>query len=337
MKYIKGVGAILSGAAVLALSCGAAFAVPLKSLTYTFSVPSGSTNWSSSIGLQKFSHSMGTLQSVEVDLAASVTGSLNVANTQTFSNVTSGAKSAIASTAGFTTAAHTTHCTAASTSCSIWNITYTSAPPATIPTSTIHSNLSAQITLHLGPTSLGAAPTVSETDVLSAGPGYSPGSYNFVKQYSGAVITKAAALAKTISSAGIISPNVVPSPSGPFLTSPCNDVFGSCTVGSAGYVTGVSHSGLLASASNSAFYTTPANLAFFYGNSVVILPIDAVGASSHDGGANVTFESTAFAAAGVNVIYTYIPAPEPMTLALFGAGLAITGLRRTRKSKKSKR
>jgi hypothetical protein len=333
MKSIRGVGALLSGVAALALCGGVALAGPVQTLSYTYSVPSGSTNWSSSIGLQKFSHSLGTLQSVEVDLAASVTGSLQVADTQTFSNVTSAAKSATASTAGFTTAAHTTHCTAASTSCSIWNITYTSAPPSTIPTNTIHSNLSAQITLHLGPTSLGATPTVNETDVLQAGPGYSPGTYNFVKQYSGAVITKAAALAKTISSSGIASPGVVPSPSGPFLTSPCNDVFGSCTVGAASYITGVSHSGLLASASNSAFYTTPVNLAFFYGNSVVMLPIDAVGASSHDGGANVTFESTAFAAAGVNVIYTFIPAPEPMTLALFGAGLAITGLRRVRKSK----
>lgn len=334
MKFIRGIGALLSGAAVLAICGGAAMASPVHTLSYTYSVPSGSTNWSSSIGLQKFSHSMGTLQSVEVDLAASVTGSLQVANTQTFLNVTSAAKSATASTAGFTTAAHTTHCTAASTSCSIWNITYTSSPPSTTPTSTIHTNLSAQVTLHLGPTSLGANPTVSETDVLDAAPGYNPGSYDFVKQYSGAVITKSAALAKTISSSGIISPNVVPAPSGAFLTSPCDGVFGSCTVSAINYHTGVSHSGLLASDSNFALYTAPADLALFYGNSVAILPIDAVGTSSHDGGANVTFESKAYADAAVNVVYTFIPAPEPMTLALFGAGLAITGLRRTRKSKR---
>ena len=333
MKHTRVIGAFLSGAAVLVLSGGAAFAVPVKTLTYTFSLPSQSTNWSSSIGLQKFSHSMGTLQSVGVNLAASVTGSLEVANTQTFANTISAAKSATASTAGFTNTAHTIHCTASSTSCSIWNITYTSSPPSTIPTSTIHSNLSALVTLHLGPTSLGATPSVSETDVLDAAPGYNPGTYNFTKQYSGAVITKTTALTKTISSAGIVSPSVVPAPAGPLVANPCDDVFGTCTVSSVGYHTGVSHSGLLASASNSVVYTAAPDLAFFYGNTVVILPIDAVGTSSHDGGANVTFESRATADAAANIIYTYIPAPEPITISIFAAGLAMAGFRRGRKAK----
>lgn len=334
MKSTKVLGALLSGAAVLALSCGAAFAVPVKTLSYTFSLPSQSTNWSSSIGLQRFSHSMGTLQSVQVDLAASVAGSLQVANTQTFTNTISAAKSATASTTGFTNTAHTIHCTAASTSCSIWNITFTSSPPSTIPTSTIHSNLSAQVTLHLGPTSLGAAPSVNETDILDSAPGYNPGTYNFTKQYSGAVITKGTALAKTISGLGIASPNVVPAPPGLLAVAPCDDIFGTCTVSSVGYHTGVAHSGLLASASNSVVYTTAPNLAFFYGNSVVILPIDAVGTSSHDGGANVTFESRAAANATADIIYTYIPAPEPITISLFTAGLAMAGFRRTRKAKR---
>ncbi len=332
-------GLLLAGVAGLALATGAASANPIVSVTYTASAPVTSTDWSTSLSVPKFNPALGTLLSTQVNLTGNLDGSLKVANSQTFTNVIGSASAATPSTAGFSNTAHTVHCTAASTSCSIWNITYTSSPPATIPTNTINSTLSATITLHVGSNLIVVLPAANVSDTFDAGPKTDPATYSFTKQYgasngSSTVITKTTALAKTISGTGIQSPGVVPPPSGVYTSNPCNEVYGPCTVGSHTYNVGKFYTGLNATASNSALYTLPGDLALFTGLGVLILPIDAAGDSSHTGGANVDFESTAEAGAGAIFTYTYIQAPEPITLSLFGAGLLGAGVfRRRRKSK----
>jgi hypothetical protein len=329
-------GALLASAIGLTLVSTAASANPIVSTTYTSSLPQSSTDWSSAFNIPKFNPALGTLLSVEVNLTGGLQGSLKVANTKTFNNVIT-ATAATPSTAGWTNGSHNTHCTAASTTCSVWNITYTSTPPSVIPASTINSSLGATITMHLGSNLVVVLPVANVSDTLDAGPQNNPATYTFTKQYgasngSSAPIAKSAALAKTISGPGIQSPGTVPVPGG--LASPCDGVYGPCTVGSHTYNVGVTYAGLTATDSKSADYTAPTDLAFFQGLGWLVVPVNAVGTSAHDGGANVDFASTASANAQASFTYTYVDAPEPLTLALVGGGIIAAGaLRRRRKNR----
>lgn len=329
-------GALLASALGSVLVCTGANANPIVSTTYTSSVPMTSTDWASSIAVPKFNPALGKLLSVQVNLTGSLEGSLKVANTKTFNLVVGAATGAVPSSAGWTTGNHKSHCTASSTTCTIWNITYTATPPSVIPTNTINSSLSATITMHVGSNLVVVLPAANVSNTLDAGPQYDPASYSFTKQYglsngSSPPIAKSAAMQKTISSLDIQSPGSIPTPGGTSL--PCDGIYGPCTVGSHTYNVGATYAGLTASDSKSASYTTPSDLALFEGKGSLWLPVDATGLSKHDGGANVDFASTASAGAEATFTYTYIDAPEPLTLAVFGAGAIAAGAFRRRRKK----
>jgi hypothetical protein len=329
-------GALLASSVGLLFSSGAALANAIVSTTYTDAVPQGSTDWSSVISIPKFNPALGKLLSVQVNLTGTLNGSIQVANTKTF-NGDIVATGAVPAHTGWTNSSHSAHCTASSTTCTIWNITYKATPPAIIPTSTINSVVSATITMHVGSNVVVVLPAASETNTFDSGPKYNPATYTFTKQYgnsngSSAPIAKSAALAKTISSTGIQSPGEILAPG---LANPCDEIYGPCTVGSTTYNVGMTYAELTASDSAWAKYVTPADLALFEGLGSLLLPVDAFGASKHDGGANVDFKSTADAGAEASFVYTYIDAPEPITLGLFGAGIAAAGLIRRRRREKT--
>lgn len=319
---------LASGALALALGAAPAMATPTLTESFTSTVPDNSTDWSSSVSLSKFNPHLGTLVSVGISLSGTADGSLGVSDTQTFNDVGGPATSAVPDVNGYTTTGGHTHCTVSSTKCTMWTVMYPAEPPSTIPENTITSSLSATITLHVGTNIIVVLPLVSETDTLQAGPKYVPTQYPFSVVYTlTSAITKTQALALPYNGAA-------PAPNPIIATAPCNApsaLYAPCTVDGHTYDTGIYYSGLTATATNGATYTDPTDLALFTGSGNILLPIDAVGESSHTGGGNVSFLSETDAYADATVTYTYIPAPEPVTLALFGSGLVGGGLLRRRR------
>jgi hypothetical protein len=220
------------------------------------------------------------------------------------------------------------------TTCSVWNLSYHAAPPSTIPTNTVDSNISAAITLHVGSNLMATLPSVSATDTLDYGPQYSPDTYNFTKTYNGAPLTQTAAQALAPNAAGITPLGGIPAPSGG-TPQPCFAIYGACTVGGNTYNVGVSHLGLSNTASSNLLLTNPLDLALFIGNGFLDVPIDAYGYSSHTGAGNISFLSSTSAQGNVTVTYDYTEyVPEPGSLGLLGSGLTALGVFSRRKRKK---
>jgi len=82
---------------------------------------------------------------------------------------------------------------------------------------------------------------------------------------------------------------------------------------------GRTFSGLSASLTESATYSSAADLALFTGVGSITLPVMADGASTGSGAGNLVLQFATSASAGVEVIYNYT-VPEPGTLALLSLG-----------------
>lgn len=366
---------------LLGAAMGIAAAMPASANMIIYNVSSGvqSTDWSSTLSVPMFNPSQGTLNSVTVTLTGTVSGSLALSNTGTFTDVATqtnavpgtpapitgtttkssksvtGLTSAVTSklfvgevitgpgipsgttvaSVGTTSITLSKNATASgsgtlnlactASKCSKWSLSYNAAPPSVIPTNTVNSSLAASITLKAGPSNtIALLPSVGLTDVLDYGPKYSPDGYGFTSTYDGSPLTLAQAMA-------LAPPGGIPAPSGG-TSNPCLlQLFGPCTVGANTYDTGVTHSGLSNTQSDFLVFNTPVDLSMFIGSGMYDFLVSASGFSDHSGGGNIAFLSETDALGSVQVVYSYTPAPEPMTLSLAAAGLAGLGALRRRK------
>jgi hypothetical protein len=101
-----------------------------------------------------------------------------------------------------------------------------------------------------------------------------------------------------------------------------------------GGTSGKTHSGLSFSASNSFVSVSASDFALFSGAGFIFLPVTADGSSTFTGGGNLVSGASETADATVTVTYDYTKkVPEPLTLSLFGAGIA--GIAAARRRKKA--